>query len=481
MRIERKFRIDNIKTPSTFITTYKISINAKTLNCKHSINKKFNNFYIKINYKFINIINTKVLKIINSIIQKNIKSRLIQNATALALVQCLGYIISFITLPYLTRTLGPEEWGQVVWMEVMLGYFYILTDWGFNWTGVRKISSLRNNRDSLSECFISGLSVQIALCLFSVIIVLILNEYALFYFKFKKFTFYACICIITNIFFPSWLLSGLELIREVAIINLSIRLLSIPPIFIFVLNPNHGHYVLASTAFSKTILGIIVIYWINKKSIIKWKLPKINSIKNEFLEHSTIFLSRVAIVSYSNAIPTILGILSGPVAVAHYVLADKICTSTKSLIVPLSQSLFPRMSFLFSHNKKSAINLLLKSGTIILTISFFASVTLFMYAENIIYFISGKGYNESVMILKILSPLPTIIATSNVIGLQFMIPNQMTKNFTTIYVIAATLSFSIIFYFIKQYQAIGAALNILIVEAVVALMMLGSIITTKTK
>jgi len=422
-----------------------------------------------------------VLKKINLTIKKNIKSRLIQNATALALVQCLGYIISFITLPYLTRTLGPEEWGQVAWMEVMLGYFYILTDWGFNWTGVRKISSLRNNREALSECFISGLSVQITLCIISVITILILNEYAFFYLNFKKFTFYACICIITNIFFPSWLLSGLELIREVALINLSIRALSIPLIFLFVTNPDQGHYVLASTAFSKTILGIVVIYWINKKRIINWKFPKLNSIKNEFLEHSTIFLSRVAIVSYSNAIPTILGILSGPAAVAHYVLADKICTSTRSLIVPLSQSLFPRMSFLFSHNKKNAINLLLKSGIIILTISIFASITLFMHAENIIYFISGKGYDESVMILKILSPLPTIIAISNIIGLQFMIPNQMTRKFTTIYIIAAMLSFSIIFYFVKQYEAIGAALNILIVEAVVAILMLGSIITTKKK
>ena len=52
-----------------------------------------------------------------------LQSRLVQNIGALAGLQTAGYFITLLTLPYLTRVLGPDEWGRVVWMQVILSAY----------------------------------------------------------------------------------------------------------------------------------------------------------------------------------------------------------------------------------------------------------------------------------------------------------------------------------------------------------------------
>ena len=278
-------------------------------------------------------------------------SRLIQNIGALAIVQAIGYFIPFITLPYLTRTLGPAEWGQVVWMQVILGYFSILTDWGFSWSGTRKVAAYKHDIDVLSEIFLASWIVQFVLSIISVFILILCVFLFSPFEQFKSYTLYGSIIIISSVLYPVWLLTGLELMREIALMQFVTKISAVPLIFMFVRKSGDGNLVIFIGALTGFFGGGLSLFWLWRRKLLRWKFPKISSVIEEFLDGGSIFISRIWIVLYTSLIPSILGVMVGVEAVGQFVLANRIRMAVQSLLSPVSQALFPRMSYLFAHDR----------------------------------------------------------------------------------------------------------------------------------
>lgn len=394
-------------------------------------------------------------------------SRLVQNISALSLVQAIGYFIPLLTLPYLTRVLGPEEWGHVVWMQVILGYFSVFTDWGFSWSGTRKAATLRNDLAALSESFLAGWTVQWMLCVVAVGILLGLGLYAPFFAPFRGFVFFGSGVIVAGVLFPVWLLSGLERLREIAIMQLLIRACTVPLIFLLVRNPGDGKFVFLTAALTGLIGGAASVFWMWRRLLLCWKWPRWSKVQSEFLESGAIFFSRVWIVLYTSLIPTILGMMVGAQTVGQFILADRIRMAVQSVLAPVSQALFPRMSYLFAHDRVAAMRLLQRSSMVIVLVSSVASLAMFILAKQIISLAAGPGFQDSVTLLRWLSPLLVITAMSNIFGVQIMLPNLMTQAFTRILTGAGFLSLSLVWWLIAKFGVEGAAINAFIVECFV--------------
>lgn len=60
------------------------------------------------------------------------RGRTAQNLLALYGVQFANYLLPLITLPYLTRVLGPESWGSLVVVQSFAQYLSLLVEYGFN-------------------------------------------------------------------------------------------------------------------------------------------------------------------------------------------------------------------------------------------------------------------------------------------------------------------------------------------------------------
>ena len=69
-----------------------------------------------------------------------LKNKLAGNIISLFTLKGAEYIISFITLPYLLRVLGPEKYGAIAFVQVIINYGVLLVDYGFNLTAPRDIA-----------------------------------------------------------------------------------------------------------------------------------------------------------------------------------------------------------------------------------------------------------------------------------------------------------------------------------------------------
>lgn len=74
------------------------------------------------------------------------KSVFLKNLISLATVQGLNYLLPLLTLPYLVRVVGVDKFGVLSLATVVIAFFIVVTDYGFNYTATREISLNKSNK-----------------------------------------------------------------------------------------------------------------------------------------------------------------------------------------------------------------------------------------------------------------------------------------------------------------------------------------------
>ncbi len=397
--------------------------------------------------------------------------KLIHNIAALVSVQAIGYVLPLITLPYVTRVLGAAGWGTVAWTQIVLSYFCLLTNWGFLWSGTRKVARLRSDPEGMSETFFAILIAQWLLGAVAIFLLLSLVLFVPLFHQFSAYYLFGIGIIAGNILFPIWFLNGLELMKQVATVQILTRLMAVPLIFLIVKRPQDAPLMIAIYAATNVCGGILALLWIRKNINLIWRMPRRTEVIAELKEGGVLFGSTAWIGLYTTLTPTVLGIVAGPAVVGYYALADRIRQLVQSIMKPISDSLFPRMSHLFANDAADARRLLLRSCTIILPGAALASIVLWGSAGLVVALLGGAKFKAAVPVLKWLAPLPFVIGLSNVFGVQVMLPRLKTKAFNAILAAAGAVSLVALLPLIHWKGAEGAAINTFGVECFVTLSM----------
>ncbi|STY72093.1 Putative O-antigen transporter [Megamonas hypermegale] len=397
--------------------------------------------------------------------------RLIENIMSLFMIKGLQYILAFITFPYLVRVLQVENFGSVVFVQGILQYFILFTDYGFNLLGPKEIAQ-NDNKKERGKIFASIFAAKLILLFIStilfvcilVIISYINNEDILLYIV-------TYLMVIGNVILPVWFFQGIQQMRYITIVNIIGRLFSVVCIFYYVRIPED--YVLAG--FFQAIVPLIaglcswIILWKNYKEI--FILPKYRDIKQVFIDAWEIFTSTVAINLYTASNLVFLGLLTNNIVVGYFSGAQKIIQNINSLISPITQAIYPYISKITNNSKSDALKFLKKMVWILGGGNFIVSILIFIFAEWIVDLLLGDGYEQSVLLLRILSFLPFIISLSNIFGIQTMLVFGMKKQFNKILLSAAVINTIIVLPMIYFYQAIGVSISMTITEMFVTLTM----------
>lgn len=400
-----------------------------------------------------------------------INKRLIENIISLFTIKGLEYILAFITFPYLVRVLQVENFGAVVFVQGIIQYFVLFTDYGFNLLGPKEIAQ----HDSIKErgkIFASIFCAKLILLLISTIVFICMLMGAK-YINDIDITLYSVVylMVIGNVIFPIWFFQGIQQMRYITIVNIIGRFLSVACIFYFV--KASSDYILAGLfqAIVPLIAGICswIILWKKYREV--FILPKFQSVKQVFIDAWEIFTSTIAINLYTASNIVFLGLLTNNTIVGYFSGAQKIIQNINQLISPVTQAIYPYVSKIASNSKNDALKFLRKIVFILGGGNFIGSVLIFIFAEWIVDVLLGAGYEQSVLLLRILAFLPFIISLSNIFGIQTMLVFGMKKQFNKVLLSAAIVNTVIVLPMIYFYQAIGVSVSMTITETFVTLSM----------
>jgi PST family polysaccharide transporter len=406
----------------------------------------------------------EVFATIKNLFATKTRRRLFENFLSLSFLQFANYIFPLITLPYLVRVLGPEKYGLIAFAQAFIGYFQILTDYGFNLSATREISINRENKEKVSEIFSSVMIIKFFLLLLS------LGLMTIIVFSFKKFRqdwliYYLTFgMVLGQTLFPIWFFQGMERMKYITFLNVLAKLIFTIAIFIFVKKASDYLYVPLLNSLGFIVAGVLALWIVFKDFGVFFRIPNFKDLKYQLKEGWYIFISTVAISLYTISNTFILGLFTNNTIVGYYSAAEKIIRAIQGFLAPISQTIYPYVSKLMNESKEIGVKFIRKVTLLIGGFSFILSFFIFMFADLIVRIILGSQFTESIIVLRIIAFLPFIIGLSNVFGIQTMLTLNYKKAFSNILIFASIINITLAFILVPMFKHVGTSASVLISE-----------------
>jgi len=396
--------------------------------------------------------------------------RLIQNFTSLSILQIANFLFPLIVLPYVVRVLGPAKYGLINFAAAFIAYFNLISDYGFNLSGTKEISIIRDDKEKLSKTFSTIITIKLLLSTVSFLIFIVMIYFIPFFNNNWEVYVLSYGFVIGGVLFPSWFFQGIEQMKYITIIQVVIR--SIVTVLIFVLIKEESDYLLlvALNSTAQIIIGIFGIVISLVKFKIKFRLPSFEEIKIQLKSGWNIFQSMIAINIYTTSNTFILGLFASEAVVGYYAAADKIRLAFQGIQSVLSQTVFPYVNKLVKESYEKYILFIKRLMKLEFAIGFSVSLFLFIFSYQITDLLLGEKFAESGDLLRIISALPLLISLSNVFGIQIMLPLGYDKLFNLVISLSALLHLIILLVLVPKYFAVGTSVTVVITEFVVMLL-----------
>jgi|UPI00039E6E5A PST family polysaccharide transporter len=366
-------------------------------------------------------------------INKLLPKSIIDNFSALLSIQVINYLIPIITVPYLTRVIGPEKYGMIDFVYAIFQYFIILNDFGFAISGTRNISINRDNKEKISEIISLVLIIKIILMTISLVILFVLIKYIPSLQNYKLLFFYTGIYYISQVFYFTWYFQGIEKVKYIAIINAFVRIFFTALIFIVIREEKDYYLMPLVNGIGALITTIITLYIIFVKYNIKLKIVNMKMVYSFFKESMYFFLSRAAVTIYTTTNSVIIGSKLGMADVGYYNFANKIVNLARTPFELLNTAVYP---YMVKNKDKILISKIIKIG---FTIAMLAYSVVFLFSRNIVTLFGGIKFIPSAPVLKLLFLNIPIISIHYFLGNCVLVVFGYDKKFNNSIIYASLL------------------------------------------
>lgn len=360
-----------------------------------------------------------------------------------------------------------DGYGILAFSQSFAQYFTILTDYGFNYSATCSIAKHRDNRELLSRHFCSVFLIKLMLmCVGAGILVVVLATVPRFQNN-ARFFFVAYLAVMGNVFFPAWFYQGMERMRYISVVIGVSKLLAAVALFVFVHHPQDALLALLIQSLGVLVGGVLGLLLAIYRFDLRLQWPTLPECQAALREGWHLFVSTAAVSMYTNTNVFMVGLIAGNAEAGYFSAAEKLIRAMQGVIAPISQAVFPHVSSLAAQSKVRALrfarNTLLWMGGLTLV----PSVLLLAFAPWVALVCFGNGGAASVPILRWIALLPFIIAISNVLGVQSMVPLGLDRQFSRILVVAGLFNILLAWPLIVRFGAEGAGAAVLCTEILV--------------
>lgn len=378
--------------------------------------------------------------------------------------QILLLILPLVTTPYISRVLGAEGIGIYSYTISVITYFVLFGSLGVAMYAQREIafvqeSKVRRSRIFWETFFLRAITLGISMSVFFFTFAF-KSDYALYY---RILLLY----ILANIFDISYIFQGMEEFKKLVARNLIVKILSIIAVFLFIRKPEDVNIYLLIYSLSN-FLGNISLWMYLPKYVLMPNLRRMSLIRH-IRPTLIMFLPQIATQIYTVLDKAMLGtLLSDKAEVGFYEQSQKVVIVLLTVITSLGTVMLPHMASKFAKGKDGEIKKsIMNSFRLVLMLAIPMVCGLCIVAPDFMPMFLGEGYEKTVTITWVISPIILMIGLSNVIGIQYLLPTKRQNMLTVSVTSGAVINFILNLILIPRFHSIGSAVATLIAETAV--------------
>lgn len=350
---------------------------------------------------------------------KNDHASVMKNFFSLTFLKGLEYLVPLFLVPYLVRTLGLERYGIVQSAVSFMYIFYILTNFGFNYSAARQISIYRDNPEMSSKIAGAILILKSLLMMLSFIIMLGLamsipslqSELGLIILTFGF--------IIGDVLFPVWLYQGYEKMFYLSRFQIIARIVLFVCTIILIKTPEDYLYYPMIYYGSQILMAISTLMFANRLLGVSIAVPTKDILVREYRLALKPFFSSIAQVLYTQPRLFYVSLIASPMITGAFAIADKAAGVFQLFPAWLFViSALPRLSYMYEHEQEKCMKTLAMYQKWTCIYAFIMTPIALISAPWIIYAFSGQFHEEATFIFRILC-VETLILTANIFLIHY--------------------------------------------------------------
>jgi O-antigen/teichoic acid export membrane protein len=404
-------------------------------------------------------------------LEKNKNNSVSKNTFYNIFINIIKVLIPLLTIPYISRVLGPKNLGTINFIRSIINYFIIIAGLGIPIYASREIAKFNDDIQKRTKFFIEIEVLRfIMIVVAELIFILLVLKFPQIVKGHIKLSLVFSGLIISSFLNIDWFYKGLgkfNFISNSLIFSKSIYLLLI---FIIIKSRqdvyNYALIILLSDLIFNTLMFFVSKYKLDYNN---FSLKEIN-LRIHFKFVGWFLFSRLAVLVYTNLDSVMIGYIQNEESVGYYYVANRLVKIILPFVVATGAVLLPEISKLKKNNNYEKItDYLRKSISIMIMVSVPATIGFILLSDKIIPLIFGLQY-KSVLTLKILAPLLIIIGFSNIYGTQILLPFNKEKEFSLIIILGAVINFVLNLFLIDLIGHNGAAVSTVIAEFIIAIL-----------
>lgn len=376
---------------------------------------------------------------------------LLENFISLSSLQLVGMVLPLITLPYILRVLGFENYGIIVFSSTLIAYFTSLTDFSFKLTATRDVAISKHSKIKLSYIYSKVMIIKgLFLSLSFLIITLIVFNYKPFY-ENRIIYFLTAPILLGHALFPDWFFQGIEKMKYITFLNIGVKLFFTLCVFVFIQKESDYWIYPLLQSLGFLIAGLVGQFILIYKYKLKFVWIKYQVLFQTIKFNIPIFINQFIPNLYNNTSVFLLGILTNNSMVGIYNAIQIVVNLCISLIEILSRVFFPHLNRRYGSFSKYE-KLMIFVSIILICIS--------LMSHKIVFWYLNIDQNNAFLILTVLASGLMGYTLYNIYGVNYFIIKRQDRIVMKNTIISSLIGFILAFPLIYYFGIIGAALNL---------------------
>ncbi|CAM2859807.1 flippase [Fructilactobacillus fructivorans] len=387
--------------------------------------------------------------------------KVIKNYLYNASYQLFVLIVPLITTPYLARVLGPQGVGINSYTNANIQYFIIFGSVGVALYGNRQIAYVRNNKQKLTNTFyeiffMRMVTIGVAYIAFFIFLALV-HRYHSYYIA-QSFS------LLAAAFDISWFFQGVENFAVTVLRNFIVKIITLFSIFAFVKSYSDLWLYIFILSMS-LLIGNLTLFPSLRKYLGKVDWKNFHWFKH-FWPSMVLFVPEIATQIYLVVNKTMLGAMTSVTAAGYFDQSDKIVKLSLAVVTATGTVMLPHMANAFMQGKHEKVkDYLYQSFEFVTALSVPIAFGIAAVAPHFVPLFFSPKFMAVVPLMMIESIVVVMIAWSNAIGVQYLVPTNQNKAYNYSVIIGAIINIVANVPLILLWGAVGTAVATVLSEA----------------